>query len=423
MPKNKPKHHSKIKVYPSLKRYRFALIVMTIVACLFLFSMIVVDVLPSELILTLVVIMAATMIATSILFASKKRLNRALGVLLALVFLAFFGLIISYSSNTYALLNKISDTGTNAEGPSPKTVDVIEEPFNVYITGIDQWAYEKGLDLERSDVNMIVTINPLTKNILLTSIPRDTYVKLHRTGEMDKLTHTGIYGVDETLNTIQDWFGVDMNYYVKMNFTAARDIINALDGIDVYSPVAFKSSIREGYEYRQGWNHMYGKQAIYFARERKAFEQQDSIRVENQQRVMKAVINKMTSSTTLLINYGDVMEAAGEQLQTNLSSVEMSRLAKMQITELATWTVESQKIEGEFDEDYVASLAQTQKYSIFRPDEESAKKCSESIKRVMNPPQSLIEEKRKNSTKSFYMNIAKRALGMDKEATEEESEE
>lgn len=125
-----------------------------------------------------------------------------------------------------------------------------EEPFNVYITGIDQWASEKGMDLERSDVNMIVTVNPATKQMLLTSIPRDSYVKLHTAQQMDKLTHTGIYGVDETLNTVSDWLGVDMNYYVKMNFTGAMTIITAMDGIDVYSPVAFESSLK-GYKYKR----------------------------------------------------------------------------------------------------------------------------------------------------------------------------
>lgn len=282
---------------------------------------------------------------------------------------------------TFAMLNRISDSGTNATGPMAKQVNVTEEPFNIYITGIDQWEDEKGLDLERSDVNMIVTVNPTTKTLLLTSIPRDSYVKLHTAQQMDKLTHTGIYGVDETLNTVEDWLGIELNYYVKMNFTGAKDIINAMDGINLYSPVEFESSLK-GYKYVKGWNKMGGSKALYYARERKAFEGQDAVRVENQQRVFEAVIKKMTSSTTLLTKYGDIMAAAGNNMATNMPSSDMKDLVKMQITDLSEWDVQSQKIEGEYGEDYVASLSQANKYSIYRTDEKSVNKCVEKIKKI-----------------------------------------
>ena len=299
-----------------------------------------------------------------------------------------------------------------------------EEPFNVYITGIDQWASEKGMDLERSDVNMIVTVNPATKQMLLTSIPRDSYVKLHTAQQMDKLTHTGIYGVDETLNTVSDWLGVDMNYYVKMNFTGAMTIITAMDGIDVYSPVAFESSLK-GYKYKKGWNHLYGKEALYFARERHAFEGQDAIRVENQQRVFKAIIKKMTSSTTLLMYYGEIMDAAGDNIITNLSADEMKALVKMQITDMASWDIASQKIEGEYDEDYVASLSQANKYSIYRPDEASVRKCVDAIKAMSKVDESSRRESIKNNSHSFFVNLGRHMMEKISNATgaDDEGEE
>lgn len=395
--------------YPRNKYYKIALIIMSIIAIVFLAAMIVVDAFPSDLTFSLIGLLLAMLIGSSILFASYKKSSRIAGIALAVLFAFIFSLATGFMGNTYAMLSRISDSGTNATGPVAKSVDVSEEPFNLYITGIDQWAREKGLDLERSDVNMLVTINPKTKKVLLTSIPRDTYVKLHTAQQMDKLTHTGVYGVDETLNTVEDWLGIDINYYVKMNFTGARDIIDAMGGIDVYSPVEFRSSIK-GYRYYKGWNHLRGKKAIYFARERKAFEGQDAIRVENQQRVMKAVIKKMTSSTTLLTKYGDIMDAAGDNLQTNMSTDEMRSLVKMQIAELATWDVETQKIEGDYDQDYVASLTQSMKFDIYRPSEESVKSCVDNINRIQNPSNDDLKAVNKGRSRSFFINAVKRVF-------------
>lgn len=415
---NDSKHAKKRKFFPTKKRYIIILIIMGLIAAGFLIALTLVNVLPGDLTAILIAIMITALISCSVLFSSDKKRRRILGIALAVVFAVFFTFLTSFIGNTYAMLSKISDAKITATGPQAKRVNVAEEPFNLYITGIDQWASEKGMDLERSDVNMIVTVNPITKKILLTSIPRDTYVELYTAKQMDKLTHTGIYGVDETLNTVSKWLGIDINYYVKMNFSAARWIIDAMGGIDIYSPVAFES-IR-GYEYKKGWNHLTGKQALYFARERKAFEGQDATRVENQQRVIKAVIKKMTSSTTLITHYGDIMAAAGEEMQTNFSKEELSTLAKMQIADLASWDVETQKIEGQVDQDYVASLTQSMKFDIYRPSEESVKSCVEKIKAIQNPSEEEIEKATQGATRSFVINAIKRAF---KEQEDEEDSE
>ena len=403
--KKTQKHAKARRFFPTRNIYKVAIIMMILIAIVFVIALIVVDALPSDLTFFLIAIMIAMLVGSCLLFANDKKAVRIAGIAIALLFAATFSLVTGFMSNTYAMLNRISDSSTNATGPISKSVDVTEEPFNLYITGIDQWAKDKGLDLERSDVNMLVTINPRTKDVLLTSIPRDTYVKLHTAQQMDKLTHTGVYGVDETLNTVEDWLGIDINYYVKMNFTGARDIIDAMGGIDVYSPVEFRSSIM-GYKYVKGWNHLRGKKAIYFARERKSFEGQDAIRVENQQRVMKAMIKKMTSSTTLLTKYGEIMDAAGDNLQTNMETTEMRDLVRMQITELAKWNVETQKIEGEYDQDYVASLTQSMKFDIYRPSDESVKACVQGLNDIMQREEE--ETSMRDRSKSFLINAVKR---------------
>ncbi len=403
--KAKGKHvmSEKRRAFPRKPFYIIAILLMGLVAVAFLGMLILADLLPSDLTIMLSVASVVLLLLTCFLFASRRRWKRVLGILFALVFVLVTGTVTSFMASTYETMNKIGSAAVSNEGPKSIYAHVTEEPFNIYITGIDQWEQEKGYDLERSDVNMIVTVNPVTKKVLLTSIPRDSYVKLHTAQQMDKLTHTGVYGVDETLNTVQDWLGIDLNYYVKMNFTAVRDIINAMGGVKVYSPVAFDSSLRD-YHYDKGWNVIGGREALFFARERHAFEGQDSIRVENQQRLMKAIITKMTSHTTLLTKYGDIMAAAGNNLSTNMSSDEMTELVKMQITDLAEWDIETQKITGEYDEDYVASLTQSQKFSVYRTDEESVKKCVDAINEIMKPSVTEVEEASENRSKSFVVN-------------------
>lgn len=396
--------NDKKSVFPRKPAYMIAIMLMGVAAIAFFAMMIIADILPPDLTIIVSLIVTALLVLTCLMFASKRRWKRITGIVLALAFVLVISTVTSFMASTYSTLEEISATRTNATGPVAKSVNVTEEAFNIYITGIDQWECEKGLDLERSDVNMIVTIDPRTKKILLTSIPRDTYVRLHTAQQMDKLTHTGVYGIEETLSTVEDWLGIDINYYVKMNFSATRDIIDAMGGIRVYSPATFDSSLKEEYHYDQGWNLMGGNRALYFARERKAFEGQDSVRVENQQRVVEGMIDRMTSSTTLLTHYGDIMNAAGDNLTTNLSADDMTELVKMQITNPVKWDVETQKIEGEYDMDYVASLTQSQKFSVYRADPASARKCVEAIQSVLNPKAGEIEAAEKNSSRSFVVN-------------------
>lgn len=404
---------------PANRGLAILLLVMGLVAVAFLAMLTVVRAFPASITLGLVLMLVILFAVVWSLLGRKGRGARVLGVLLAAVFMLVYGMGTYYLGTAYAMFNKISsDSQLQARGG-----DITSEAFNVYITGIDQWNKEKGLDLERSDVNMIVTVCPQTRKILLTSIPRDAYIELWHVPEMDKLTHTGIYGVEETVKSVENWLGLDMNYYVKMNFSAVRDVINAMDGIDVNSPVAFKSSISD-YEYVKGWQHMNGKKALFFARERKAFEGKDSIRVQNQQLVVKAVINKLTSSTTLLTRYGDIVGAAGKSLETNMSSDDMQKLVRMQLADLGDWEIESQKIEGQYEMDYVASMAKTAKYQVYKTYPESVDKCVDNIKSVMNPTEDDIRESIDRRKKSAAGNFLKRIFGGgDKNPAAEENTE
>ncbi|MBQ9014759.1 MAG: LCP family protein [Firmicutes bacterium] len=271
-------------------------------------------------------------------------------------------------------------------------VDVTKDPFNVYVTGIDVWG---DIDkVSRSDVNMIVTINPQTRTVLLTSMPRDSYVPLHSFGQLDKLTHSGIYGVDETLDTVTDWLGVDFDYYVKVNFSMVVKLIDAMGGIAVYSDHEFTSSVKPQYSYFKGVNHLGGYRALYFARERHSFEQSDEQRIKNQQKVMEGIIEKVTTHKEILLNYDELLGIVAENMATNFSDRDLKALARMQLGDMDTkWNVETYSIDGDDASRGTFSMGMGRELFVSIPKEESVERAKEKIHDVMYPAQRVEETK------------------------------
>ena len=227
-----------------------------------------------------------------------------------------------------------------------KLVNVTNTPFNVYIAGGDGYG---SIDYTfNTDVNMVATINPTTRKILLTSIPRDYYVNLVGQGPnaYDKLTHAGYYGIEESVKTVENLLDTDINYYVKINFSTIEGIVDAIGGIDVYSDFDFYEKAFGKYHFTVGYNHLDGKQALAFARERKSFAAGDVQRVKNQQKVVEAIINKVTSSTALISSYDRILDTVSENLDTNMPSKDISRLVKMQLNDMRGWTIKSQNAVG-----------------------------------------------------------------------------
>ena len=216
--------------------------------------------------------------------------------------------------------------------------------FNVYISGIDTSGNIS--NVSRSDANILATVNTETHEVLLTSIPRDYYVTLHSYGAKDKLTHSGIYGINETIKTAEDILDTDINYYVRVNFTTVIKLVDKLGGIDVYSEYDFTSNAAKAFHYNKGYNHLNGEEALAFSRERYAFNSGDNQRVKNQQAVIEAVIKKVLNSTTLLTKYTDILEALKGSFQTNIAQDDISKLVKEQINDMSSWTIKSNALTG-----------------------------------------------------------------------------
>ena len=258
-----------------------------------------------------------------------------------------------------------------------ENIDVINDLYNILITGVD--TYGNITKVSRSDVNMVISINPKDNKILLTSIPRDYYVYLSNFSSYDKLTHAGIYGIETSIMAIEDLLDINIDYYIKVNFTTLIDIVDLLDGIQVTSKYEFTSI--DGYHYNKGINYLNGEEALSFARERKAFSDGDRVRIENQQLVLKSIINKLLSSK-IITNYNDLLKALNNKFLTNMKDEELTKLIKWQIDGMYNWDILNISLNGTDSYQYTYSY-QKQLLYVMLPDEESVNTAKEKINSIM----------------------------------------
>lgn len=224
-----------------------------------------------------------------------------------------------------------------------KPVAVVNETFNVFISGID--AEGDVSTVSRSDVNMLVTVNTSTNQILLTSIPRDYYVYISELGAKDKLTHAGLNGINSSVSTVENLMDIEINYYVKVNFTSLIMMVDALGGIDVNVPYTVGRPGWSSYA-PQGMNHMDGEKALAYSRERYDLPNGDNDRIKNQQRVIQSMLNKLISPT-IITNYMDILDAVAGSFETNMSTKEITSLLKGQLENMKAWDVQSYSLTGE----------------------------------------------------------------------------
>ena len=259
-----------------------------------------------------------------------------------------------------------------------ENVDV-EEPFNVYISGID--VSGPVATNSRSDVNIIMTVNPNTKKILLTTTPRDYYVQIPDiSGEQrDKLTHAGIYGVDASMRTLEQLYGIDISYYARVNFSSLIKIVDTLGGVDVDSDFEFTAG---GYQFKQGMNHLDGDQALAFSRERYSFEDGDNQRGKDQQKVLTAILNK-AMSPAILANASALIADVSDSVQTNMTQEEMAKFIKMQLNDGASWNIESVAASGTGDTQACYSSGDQPLYVMW-PDEAVVQSISAKMNEILS---------------------------------------
>lgn len=261
---------------------------------------------------------------------------------------------------------------------------ITKEPFVVYLSGVDNRG--ELTENARSDVNILAVVNPVTKQAALINTPRDYYVDLAGTESKDKLTHAGLYGVETSMATLGNLYGVDVDHYIRINFAGFISIIDAIGGVDVYSDQAFTSVGSPGYydptTFAEGWNHLDGKSALAFARERHAFKTGDIQRGINQMKVINAMANKL-KSPTLLMSFSKLMDAAADCFVTSFSQEQISALVRMQLGDLASWDIQSYTVTGSGAKSSKCYSAKGQSLYVMKPDENSVNEAKALIAAVL----------------------------------------
>lgn len=301
--------------------------------------------------------------------------------------------IIVYDSNYQNTMEKASEGfGSNTRVIYEYTVEetqdvsldvpVQSEPFTVYISGID--IYGNVEDSSRSDVNIIATVNPTTHQILLVTTPRDYYVEIPGIsgGMKDKLTHAGNYGVDVSIDTLEELYQVSIPFYGRLNFTSFINIIDILGGVDVESEYAFTTGTDAGavVEIQEGTNHLDGQEALAFARERHALVDGDNQRGKNQEALITAMIKKMVSPS-MIVKAADILDEAADSVETNMSMKQIRALIKQQLSDDSDWQIYSMAADGIGGQEMCYSTGSQYLY-VTIPNEDTVAEIADMINKV-----------------------------------------
>ena len=275
-------------------------------------------------------------------------------------------------------VTEAASSTTETSDNSSADAAVTDEVYTIYVSGIDTRGEMTASS--RSDVNIILTVNTRTKQILMVSTPRDYFVPLSiSNGVPDKLTHAGIYGVNVSMDTLNMLYDININYYFRLNFAGFEKIIDALGGITVNSDYEFDSQNTKGYHFNKGENHLNGEQALVFTRERYAFKEGDRQRGRDQMAVIQGVVDKATQPA-FLKNYLSVMDSLDGCFETNVPYDIIASLVRRQLDEGGSWQVLSYSADGTGDTQKPYSMSQ--KAYVMIPDQTTVDKAKTLMKKV-----------------------------------------
>lgn len=347
---------------------------------------------------------ACLIVIAFVLFVLLRKNNKKIFIaIIALVYSLLLLLASFYIYKTYAAFHRVADQEEEAIDPDDAKKDLERQgikisgdlqidnavenkpvgadgSFTVYFSGIDRAGKISGVS--RTDVNLIACVNPKTGKMLITTLPRDSYVKIAGGGhdQYDKLTHSGIYGVASSVKTLENLFGIDINYYFRVNFTSLERIVDVLGGIDVENPVTFQAN---GKTFAQGTIHLNGKDALTFSRERHHLADGDRDRGRNHQRVLIAILKK-AMSPSILLNYPSLMDTLGDATQTNMPVDKMTELINEQLEKGTKWTYDTAEVSGTGSTGKLPSYAMPGwKLYMYRLNEESVRANASKMKEVL----------------------------------------
>ncbi len=305
-----------------------------------LFTAIISRLLPDKYILLLATILIgfSTLFVFVLFIGKTNKLTKNITTIIALL------TIVIYAMALFGLVRGMSFIHNVTNNSSVVKKDIVTSaPFNLYISGID--TYGDITTISRSDVNIIASVNPQKRHILLTTVPRDSYVRIAGGGndQYDKLTHSGIYGIESSTQTMAQLLNINVDTYMRVNFTSLIKIVDQINGIDVNNPVGFETDYHD--VFKKGTIHLNGEDALTFSRERHNLSGGDNDRGMNQERVVTGIFNKITKPS-ILNNYLGVLRVLGDSVQTNVSQSSITALVNQLINDGRSWKIDTQSISG-----------------------------------------------------------------------------
>lgn len=282
-----------------------------------------------------------------------------------------------------SIIGKIYITDTKEQIDTNSDYEFSLDPFIVYISGIDQYG-DVDTVRGRSDVNILAVVNPKEHKILLVNTPRDYYIKLHAVGAFDKLTHAGMYGIEESIATIEDLYGIPINYYIRVDFNTIIDLVDAVGGISIYSDTDFIAWTDRECHISSGNIDLDGKCALAYARERMSYMTGDRHRGENQQQIISAIIEKVTSSKTILTKYNTLLTNLNGKFKSSAPTKMFTNYIKYQLSNMKKWDIENISVNGTDSMNYTYSFGTSMQLYVMNPDYNTVTIASNKIKEYLN---------------------------------------
>ena len=275
------------------------------------------------------------------------------------------------------LVSKIEQNNSDA--------DLMSKPFAIYISGIDTRS-NKMPTKSLSDVNIFVVVNPQTRDVLLVNTPRDYYVQVHGTkGLKDKLTHAGgIGGVKLSKATLEDLLGYKASHYIRVNFNSVIKLVDAIGGITINNEFNYSYTPRhgQGCVIHPGKNKLDGICTLGFVRERYAYKGGDRQRGKNQQQVIAKIIEKVSSSKTLIMNYDKLLKALSGSFETDLSTKNITSVVQFQLNDMRGWNITTANLDGPTGMEPTYTCPKC-KRSVMYQNPKTVKAAQEKIKEIL----------------------------------------
>lgn len=257
----------------------------------------------------------------------RRRIIKTTGI----VFLLFFLTVGIYVGYLYLKAKDVVSNSFEEDGRGNKSalreedVDPVTDNVSVLIIGVDESKERSNIGSYRSDTLILATLNKNDHTVKLLSIPRDSYVYIPEKGRKDKINHAYAYGQTKaTIETVEHLLEIPVDYYVKVNFEAFIDVVDSIGGITVNVPYEFteqdSKDVPNAIHLYPGIQELNGEEALALARTRKL--DNDIERGKRQQEIIKAIVNKAVSLGAVF-KYGDVIDAVGENMRTNMTFKEM----------------------------------------------------------------------------------------------------